>query len=79
MLYDLAQVAEANEWMRRELDYHYAKTNEAERRVRFEREKRKQEETALREHHLVSTSAIPSIFRRSAFTRVPLSRTTSGP
>ena len=65
----LAQVAEANERMRRELDDHYAKTNEAERRARFEREKRKQEETALRQHHLVSTSAIPSIFQPPAFTR----------
>ena len=65
----LAQVAEANERMRRELDDHYAKTNEAELRARFEREKRRQEATALRQHHLVSTSAIPSIFQPPAFTK----------
>lgn len=65
----LAQVEAANERMRRELDDHYAKTSETERRVRFAREARKREENALRQHHLVSTAAIPSIFQPPSFTK----------
>lgn len=65
----LSDVAAANERMRRELDDHYARTNEAERRAKFERQKRLKEEKALHQHYLVSTAAIPSIFQPPAFTK----------
>lgn len=65
----LQDIAEANDKMRRDLDDHYAKTNEAERRAKFEREKKRQEENALHQHYLVSTAAIPSIFQPPAFTK----------
>ena len=37
----LSEVEAANERMRRELDDHYARTNEAERRAKFERQKKR--------------------------------------
>jgi hypothetical protein len=55
--------------MRRELDDHYAITRENEHRAKVERERRRQEENALRSHHLVSTAAIPSVFQPPAFTK----------
>ena len=65
----LRKVKDANEQMRRELDDHYATTNENQRREAFEREKAAQTRKALRQHHLVSTAAIPSIFQPPAFTK----------
>ncbi|OHS96859.1 IQ calmodulin-binding motif family protein [Tritrichomonas foetus] len=65
----LQQVKDVNEQMRRELDDHYAETNENERRATFKREKRIQKRNALKQHHLVSTAAIPSIFQPPAFTK----------
>ncbi|OHS96279.1 IQ calmodulin-binding motif family protein [Tritrichomonas foetus] len=65
----LKQVADANEQMRRELDDHYAETNENERREVFKKSKRIQKRNALKQHHLVSTAAIPSIFQPPAFTK----------
>jgi myosin heavy subunit len=65
----LAQVAATNVRMRRELDDHYAITRENEHRAKLERERRRQEENALRSHHLVSTAAIPSVFQPPAFTK----------
>jgi hypothetical protein len=65
----LQGIAKTNERMRRELDDHYSGTNENERRTRFERERKREEENALRQHHLVSTAAIPSIFQPPAFTK----------
>lgn len=65
----LAQVAAANENMRRELDDHFAMASETARRVKFAREARRREENALHQHHLVSTSAIPSIFQPPSFTK----------
>jgi hypothetical protein len=55
--------------MRRELDDHYAMTKENEARTKLEKERKRQEENALRSHHLVSTAAIPSIFQPPAFTK----------
>jgi hypothetical protein len=55
--------------MRRQLDDHYAVTKENEQRARMEHERRRQEDNALRSHHLVSTAAIPSIFQPPAFTK----------
>jgi hypothetical protein len=65
----LQGVAATNVRMRRELDDHYAITKEDERRTKIERERRRQEENALRSHHLVSTAAIPSIFQPPSFTK----------
>ena len=60
---------EANENMKRELDDHYAETSENERQAAFDKSKRIQKRNALRQHHLVSTSAIPSIFQPPAFSK----------
>jgi hypothetical protein len=65
----LRGVAATNARMRRELDDHYATTKENEARAKLERERRRQEESALRSHHLVSTAAIPSVFQPPAFTK----------
>jgi myosin heavy subunit len=65
----LQTVAATNARMRRELDDHYAMTKENETRTKLERERRHQEENALKSHHLVSTAAIPSIFQPPAFTK----------
>jgi hypothetical protein len=65
----LQGIAATNVRMYRELNDHYAITKENERRTRVERDRRRQEETALRSHHLVSTAAIPSIFQPPSFTK----------
>jgi hypothetical protein len=65
----LQRIAEINVRMHRELDDHYAMTRESEIQTRVERERRREEENALRSHHLVSTAAIPSIFQPPAFTK----------
>lgn len=65
----LQKVKEANEQMKRELDDHYAETNENERQAAFQRSKRIQQRNALHQHYLVSTAAIPSIFQPPAFTK----------
>jgi hypothetical protein len=65
----LAEVAATNVQMRHKLDDHYAITRENEHRAKVERERRRQEENALRSHHLVSTAAIPSVFQPPAFTK----------
>ena len=59
-------VAEKNQEMQRLLDNHFAETNEEEKRVQFENEVRLQEKKALKQHHLISTAAIPSIFQPPA-------------
>ena len=59
-------VAEKNSEMMRMLDNYYAETNEEEKRVQFDNEVRIQEKKALKQHHLISTSAIPSIFQPPA-------------
>jgi myosin heavy subunit len=65
----LNEIAAANTQMRRQLDDHYAVTKTNEQRTRMEHERRRQEENALRSHHLVSTAAIPSIFQPPSFTK----------
>ena len=65
----LKSVQEKNDEMLRLLDNHFAETNEEEKRVQFDAEIRRQERKALKEHHLVSTSAIPSIFQPPAFSK----------
>jgi myosin heavy subunit len=65
----LAEVATTNVRMRRELDDHFAITRENENQAKVERERRRQEENALRSHHLVSTASIPSVFQPPAFTK----------
>lgn len=65
----LQQVKETNEKMAHMLEGYYADTNEKISRQQFEREARKQENIALKQHHLVSTSSIPSVFQPPAFNK----------
>ena len=65
----LRKIAETNQRMKKELDNYYAKTSEYERRQQYEKEAKRQQEFALRNHHLVSTAAIPSIFQPPPFTQ----------
>jgi hypothetical protein len=55
--------------MRRELDDHYAITKENEHQTKAEVEKKRQEQNALKSHHLVSTAAIPSVYQPPGFTK----------
>ncbi|KAH0787221.1 IQ calmodulin-binding motif family protein [Histomonas meleagridis] len=55
--------------MRRELDAYYVRTNEEQKQAKYERDKKRQEASALHQHYLVSTAAIPSIFQPPSFTK----------
>ena len=65
----LKAVEEKNKEMMLMLNSHYAETNENERKAEFEKEIKKEERKALKEHYLVSTSAIPSVFQSPAINK----------
>lgn len=65
----LEQVKQTNEKMAHLLEGYYAETNETIARAEFEKEARKQENIALKQHYLVSTSAIPSVFQPPVFNK----------
>ena len=53
--------------MRRDLEDHYAKTADEERRAKEEKERNIEKKKALHLHYLVSTAAIPSVFQPPSF------------
>ena len=58
----LSAIHERNVQMRFEMENYQAQTFDQLRREKYERQAQKQEQQALHQHHLVSTSAMPSSF-----------------